>query len=222
MEFMLAFVLGVGAAVATFERYFSRSARIKRMLRNTRTVTTDSFQPGAAGKLEGQVRFLATPLCAPLSGRKCSYYEATIEAEAGDVWTPIAHEVRGVDFLLQDSTGQALVRMDNAEAVVPPHVSSRVGVFSQPSDALVSFLLRHGIARERWFTERQLRYREGVIEEGTRVAACGHGHFEANPDPRTITGGYRDNASLLVLHGTRTAPLFLSSDTAVLHDNGPR
>lgn len=220
MEFMLAFVLGVGAAVATFERFFSRSARIKRMLRQSRTLTTDSFRHGAAGKLEGQVRYLVAPLCAPLSGRPCSYYEATIEAEAGDMWTPIAHEVRSVDFLLEDSTGQALVRMDNAEAVVPPDVSSRVGVFSEPSDALVSFLRRHGISRDRWFTERQLRYREGVIAEGARVAARGYGTFEANPDPRTAKGGYRDNASLLVLHGTRAAPLFISNDTAVLRGDG--
>lgn len=219
---MLAFVLGVGAAVATFERCFSRSARIKRLLRRARTIPTDSFRHGAAGKLEGQVRYLGAPLCAPLSGRACSYYEATIEAQTGDMWTPIAHEVRGVDFLLEDGTGQALVCMDNAEAVVAPDVSSEVGVFSEPSEALVEFLRRQGISRERWFTERQLRYREGVIEEGERVAARGYGRFEANPNPRTAHGGYRDNASLLVLHGTRAAPLYLSNDTGALRGHGHR
>ena len=222
MEFMLAFVLGVGAAVAGYERIFSRSARIKRLLRRARAYTTASFRHGVSGKLEGQVRYLGQPLCAPLSGRPCSYYEAVIEAEAGSSWTPIAHEVRAQDFLLEDGTGLALVRMDNAEAVVPADIQSRVGVFSEPSDEVIAFLRSQGIWRDRWYSDRQLRYREGVIGEGQRVAACGRASFEANPHPRSAVGGYRDNASLLVLEGSRATPLYLSNDVALFRNSSRR
>jgi hypothetical protein len=58
--------------------------------------------------------------------------------------------------------------------------------------------------------------RRALIEAGERVAVCGQGKHEADPDPQAATGGYRDTATRLVLAASPETPLYVSDDIATL------
>jgi hypothetical protein len=200
--------------------YFSRDARIKRAIRNAALETTRDFQDRTIGKIQGTVRYLDEPLEAPLSARPCAYYEALVEeyrsnGKSGS-WHEIICERKGQDFLLEDEAGVARISMHGAEVAVVKDSHHRSGTFNAATPELEAFLAKHGRSSKGWVFNKNLRYKEGVLEAGEIVAAYGLGTREPDPDPRAATGGYRDQAMRLVLSGNAEMPLHVTDDPSVL------
>jgi hypothetical protein len=116
-------------------------------------------------------------LRAPISGRPCAYFRVVVEEQVQRGgrrhWTKILDEQDGVDFLLEDGTGEALVVTARAEAVLEQDRSQRSGVLRDASADLEAFLRKRGQSSEGFLFNRTLRYREGVVEAGERVAVVG-------------------------------------------------
>jgi hypothetical protein len=72
-------VVAASGLIIALGYYYSRDVRIKRAIRKTALVTTQSFRDRSMGKIHGVLRYLDEPLTAPLSGKKCAYYEVTVE-----------------------------------------------------------------------------------------------------------------------------------------------
>ncbi|HWN70768.1 MAG TPA: hypothetical protein VNM90_24170, partial [Haliangium sp.] len=80
----------------------------------------------------------------------------------------------------------------------------RSGLFQDATPALEQFLARHGRQSQGWLFNKNLRYREGVIEAGELVAVCGQGRREGAPAPR------------LALVASPSMPLYVSDDMATM------
>lgn len=220
--FLPMFLLGVAilAAIAIAGAFFSHDARVKRALRKAPLATTRTFPPNTVATVQGTVSLQGAPLVAPLSGRACTYYEAIVEeyrsSGKNGSWYPIIREQHGQDFLLDDGQGTARVIMAGASVALVKDAHFRSGMFQDATPALDEFLARHGRQSQGWLFNKNLRYREGVLEPGEIVAVCGAGVHEPDPDPRSATGGYREQPMRLVLAGRADAPLYVSDDMSSL------
>ena len=144
--------------------------RARRALGKAEAVAVGAAPAGQVAKLVGVVE-LIEPLDAPLSGRPCAYYRVSAEQslaaiEASDrPFQPLVVE-RGVDFLLVDESGKALVRMDGAVvAVTRDQEYGERGVDHSKQEALLA-----SAGRELAFG---LQFTEGVLEPGERIAVLG-------------------------------------------------
>jgi hypothetical protein len=222
-EFFPLFLLGVGVLVtiAVLGAFFSRDARVKRALRKAPLHTTASFPPDAVATVQGTVCYLGdAPLIAPLTGRPCAYYEAIVEeyrsSGRSGSWYRVIQEHQGQDFLLDDGQGTARVSMAAATVALAKDAHFRSGLFQDATPVLEEFLARHGRQSQGWLFNKNLRYREGVIEAGELVAVCGQGQREADPTPGAATGGYRETPTRLVLAPSPSMPLYVSDDMSTL------
>lgn len=211
LSFYLFFIL---ILILALSFYFGRDAVIRRALRKARRCDIGSAPEASFTKLVGALSFAEEPLIAPLTGRRCAYYEAIVEELRGgrnSRWVRVIHEVGRRDFYLDDGTGRALVRTSGAEVVVTRDSHQRSGTFRDATPELESFLRKHG--RESTGVlgfNKSLRYREGVLEEGEHVAVCGVGRRA--PDPWGQPGGYREQPTMLVLEPQEKVPLYVSDD----------
>lgn len=242
MDSLLLLLLGgvVLVTAAILRAFFSHDIKVKRALKKTPLCTTATFPESSVGTVQGTVCYLdGAPLIAPLTGRPCAYYEAIVEEwrprRQGGSWYQVIHEHQSQDFLLDDGQGTARVMMGNATVnlVKDAHFLSGVsgnaapvldalldisnpsqikdahfGTFHEPTPMLAAFLTRHGYQSEGWI----FRYREGVLEAGETVTACGRGTREADPDPLAAKGSYRETALRLVLAASADTPLYVSDD----------
>ncbi len=213
---VILFVLG--AVIAGY--YFSRDNRIKRAMRAAPLVAARDFQGDQLARLQGTLRYATEPLTAPLSGRSCALYVVQVEeyrsnGKSGS-WHEIIREEEGREFFLDDDSGSAFVRPDGADTVLVKDAHFRSGTLNDATPGLEAFLNRNGTKSTGWLFNRSLRYKEGVLEAGELVAVCGRGVREADPDPRSAQGGYRESATRVVLSQSLHAPLYISDDPSVL------
>lgn len=172
---------------------------------------------GHAIPIDGRV------LDAPLSGRRCLFYRASVfrhtapnQGNTYDSVREIATEQQGVPFLIENDGTRALV--DTAEArllCVFDHTSESLAAYDA-SPQQRALLVRHDqIQKNIWFTTHHLEYKEAIIEVGERVTLCGYAMREPDPDGgvtgeadyRTSAGGMR-----LRFSGTPKVPLLVTDD----------
>lgn len=233
MEWLLGAALLIPAGLAA--RYWSAEARLKRFLRRAKPTTIQQFPNRKAASITGRIRLVGTPLIAPLSRRRCAYYEVVFGADAREA-VP-RHETRGSDFLVEDGTGSALVRLAGARVVVVKDGHRHAVDFDDlavvqadfegvealqravadvPRLGAAAAASAHGVPVEivqRWLRESLRAERvaqEGVLEEGEEVTVFGYGSRELDPDPAATAGPYRERATRLVVRA-----LFVSDDPSV-------
>jgi hypothetical protein len=203
-------VLVVGVLIAAAAWSMSERRVLERQLRETPAVTAAGLEVGSKGRLAGVVTSDAT-LRAPLTGRPCVAYVACVEEKRSDrttsPWVERIHEVRGVPFTLDDGTGRALV--DPAHSTLLLHMDSttRSGVFDGATPVEASFLARHGMESTGWFLNKTLRYTEGIIEPGERVAVIGHAAREPAAD---ATDPYGSLTTRVRIAGTPELPILVT------------
>lgn len=175
-----------------FVRLLFRELGVDGALRRVRRVPIEQVKDGQIVKTVGRLAHIGTSLTAPLSGRPCVYYELTVQRRMGrgkaSRWVPIAREERWQDFLLQDETGRALVRVDS-----PTIISCSQ---KQPT-------LGEG---------PKLRYQERRLEAGEVVAVMGRGTWERELQSGMGFGGYREPPRFLVVRPALPVPLHISDD----------
>lgn len=225
-SYVFVLVVCAGAVLVHFgAKYLSAQATLRRRVKEAPLRTTADFPENTVGTVQGKLRYLGeAPLVAPLSGRPCAYYEVIVEQGGfNKEWKEIIRESDGDDFLLEDEHGLARVHMEDCEVLVSEDASFRSGTFQDATPELEAFLAEHGhtTSTDLGFN-KTLRYREGVLEAGETVAVCGMGTREVDPDPRTARGGYRENASRLVLSASDEMPLYVSDSLSVLRDRKAR
>ena len=144
---------------------------------------------GEVVRIVGRVRFAdLEPLSAPVSNRRCAYYEIEVEERSGagknQSWSKVLeHKEHLARFVIEDGTGRVLVEPGAPRVVLEldTHLSS--GMSKDPPLELRSFLMVHGIATEGLLFNKTLQYTEGALEEGERVAVLGRCWREPDPEP---------------------------------------
>jgi hypothetical protein len=190
-------LLAVGGAVAVAGALraagvLASGDRVRQAVRVAARRRIGEVKSGEVARITGRVQSAGEPLIAPLSGRKCAYYEAIVgEQHQGgkrDLVRAAGHE-----FLLRDASGIALVRLEKAQILLEYGVSgtSNVLLSDRPVPGEVrAFLARNGFDEARF--SQWLYWREGALVEGEIVTVVGRGRWEdASADGYRGGGGKR-------------------------------
>jgi hypothetical protein len=202
--------------VVGFGWYFSPANRVKRELKSTRRFSLRELPEGTRARVVGQARPFQYTLEGPLTGRPCVYFVATVEQHhttgRSSYWRTVIREEKGVPFLLDDSTGHALVDPVSAKVALDVDGRGDSGTFDAPNAREQAFLDRHGTSGQGWVFNKRLRYREAVIELGETVAVLGEGVRE--PDPNAAPeAAYRGDAPTRVrMTSSSRFPLLISDN----------
>lgn len=214
MEALVVAAVMAGVAIIAAGLLWNEKAKIRRQLRAAPRVAIGELREGRTGRVVGQVGDGHT-IQAPLTGRSCVFYEATVEqyrsnGKSGS-WRQVAREVNGVPFVLDDGSGRAIVDPSGARVAVDIDMTTRSGTFDDATPVEEQFLTRHGLRSAGWVFNKSLRYREGVIEIGETIAVMGQGVREPDPDAVGKVGGYRSGPpTRLRLGGWSRHPILLS------------
>ncbi|HEV7555169.1 MAG TPA: GIDE domain-containing protein, partial [Kofleriaceae bacterium] len=158
---------------------FSKSARLKRKLRAAKAWAIGDLPEDTLGRVVGQARPLSSTLQGPLTGRPCLYYIAKVEEQRSNgrssYWKTVITESQGVPFVIEDSTGRAIVDPGNAEVALDFDGKSSSGRFHDANEIQEAFLAKYGKKSSGWVLNKSLRYREAMIEVGETVAVLGSG-----------------------------------------------
>lgn len=203
----------IGSAL-TVQRINSGDVATRRALKCNRRIAVAAVKDGATVSICGRLAYAATPLVAPLSGRRCAAWEVTVaqlvEAEDQRRWEVIINEQRSQDFYLDDGTGRALIKARSPLMALHRDARFSSGPDKQATPELEAFLERHGWSRQ-YAIGYDLIYHEGVLEEGEQVAVLGTARLEADPEG----AGYRTEALRVVVDEPDEDPLMLSDTRAV-------
>jgi hypothetical protein len=135
-------------------------------------------------RLEGRATAADQPLVhAPISGTKCLFYDCVVQQKSGDSFRQVRREYRGVCFHIDDGTGIALVRFQDAgqspavslEVDGPPAVSCAIPLDRKATSEaeLRAALERTAVIRAGDDLPRRLSAREGCIAPGDHVSVVG-------------------------------------------------
>jgi hypothetical protein len=206
-------MLGVSVAIRIVSRYVSKVNRIKRLLRDAQAQPIAQLPESTLGKLVGVARPLGETLVGPVSSRHCLYYIAIVEHNRGSSdWTRIIKEAKGVPFPLVDGTGRALVDPQGADVLLTFDGDSRSDEFHDADPVQEAFLRRHGQNSKGRWVNKELRYKEAVIEADDTVAVLGQGIREPDPE-MALAQDYRTGPpTRLRLTSSPRFPLVISDD----------
>jgi len=117
---VIALLLAAGG-IALIYRGFQEIIHFQFLERIPQTTLEGSV--GGEAQLEGKVVFHLDKLTSPHTNSQCIYYRYLIEEERTDSegkkkWVTIRDDVRSIDFLLRDSSAEALVKSSNMNSVI--------------------------------------------------------------------------------------------------------
>lgn len=178
---VVAAVLMVGLALLVNK--FSNKEVVKEQLKKAKKKQISSVENGETVKIVGKVEVLGNPLIAPLSGRKCCYYNVLIEEKVGNdgssesighSWkTIIKEEVLG-EFVIRDGDDYAIIDTPEVKVYSVEDKSYWSGFRNDPTDRLEKYLKYHGHSSTFFFgMNKTIRYKEGVLEEGEVIGVLG-------------------------------------------------
>jgi len=207
----IAVVLFAGIAGARY--YWSEAQRITRSLRAAKRWPIAELPENTLGRVIGLARAIQDPLIAPLTGRACVYYIATVKKDSDDQ-DVVVTEHKGVPFSIEDPTGRAIVDPTDARITLVFDHTQRTGSHRPPNQDEETLLLRHGYT-SKGKGKRQLsapEFSEAVIEIGDQIAVLGSGIREPDLD-RAPASAYREGPpTLLRLTSSARYPLLISDE----------
>ena len=182
----LAAVGGPGLLLSGF-----RDFRLKRLIENTPTSRIRSMAMGLA-EVNGVIE-CRSMVTAPFSGRPCACWSVDVSVQGRkNVWHVVHRATSGNPFFLRDETGVALVYPRGAECKVHFGVEEVCAGITLP-ECYASYLGTLGPRRFMWRLGL-LRFRERVLEEGSRIYVLG----TATPPAQALTVSAGDEMTAVV------------------------
>jgi len=161
---------GAVAGPAFFAGGF-RDLRLKRLIQNTPTSRIRSAAMGLV-EVNGVVECRST-VAAPFSGRPCACWnvDISVQGKGKNSWSVVHRATSGHPFFLRDETGVALVYPYGADCRVHFGVEEVCSGIALP-ECYASYMSGLGAQRYLWRLG-MLRFRERLLEEGSRVYVMG-------------------------------------------------
>lgn len=211
-------VLLISAVIATVVGvawYFSHDNRIRRELRKVPRRKIGAMPENERGRIVGAAQpFEGHLIEAPLTKRPCFYYVARVEIQKSNgkstYWSTLIKEERGVQFVVRDETGRAVIDPLGANVSLVVDSTTRSGTFDDPEENEKAFLARHGQSGQGWVFNKGLRYHEAVIEPDEVVAVLGSGVREPDPEAEPTEAYRGEQPTLLRLTSSPNHPLVIS------------
>jgi hypothetical protein len=219
---LLIFAVIVGGIGLTW--YFSPGQVARRAMKSTPRRRVGDVLDGEVARVVGRVEPIET-LRAPLTGRACVCWHVEVQeyrssGKSGH-WSTVIDEHEATDFFLKDEATRALVKTSFTKPVLEQDRTLKSGFLNDATPELEAFLAARGRSSQGWVFNKNMRYREGVLEPDEQVCVVGLGRWERDPEAHATPGqGYRD-AQLpqrLVLDSPTSGPLLLTDEhDIVLH-----
>lgn len=176
--------IAVFIAIVFFVVFFSQKAIVKRKLKKANSKRISRFRTGDTAKVIGKLTFIEQPLIAPLSKRKCAYYQLHVEqmktSGKNTSWKTLIKEEQYTTFLIEDAGFYAIIRMNNLQSYVVRDRKYSSGFLRDATQNLESVLNSRGYSSEGLLgLNKKLRYSEAVLEEGETIAVFGKGVWKS-------------------------------------------
>lgn len=189
--------------------YFSTKNSILRELKKTRKKQISSVRENEYAKVIGKALHVHEPLIAPLSGRKCVYYYIHIQQKGDKSWHTFIKEEKAQDFFLEVNGEMAIIKPYEfpKKTFVVEDFETKSGSFNDATPELERFLKKHGKESTGFFGfNRNLRYKEGIIELKENIAVKGIGKWKRLSEP---IEGY-SYSKILTLTGNEKEKLIIT------------
>lgn len=180
---VISIIIVVIALIAFLVYFFSAKTIILRRLKKLRFSKIGSLQNHHYSKVEGNALNVNQPLIAPLSKRECVFYQILIEKKVGSGknsrWKTVVDEEKIQDFFVEQTGERLLIfpkqNPENYYAYLVSDKKANSGTFNDPTPEFKSLLDNYGIESTGLFGfNKQLRYRESIIEIGERITVAGY------------------------------------------------
>jgi hypothetical protein len=214
-EWIIPALIIIGVATLIFVGiYFSAKQKILRELKKVRRKAIHSARENEYIKIVGKAKHAGEPLIAPLSKRKCVYYDVKVEEKRGKHWTVMIDDVAFQDFFISTGTESAIlnlrVQQDNTKRIhlVTDH-SINSGFFKDSDPEIERYLQLKGNKSTGFLgMNKTLRYKESVIELDEEIAVMGIATWKTIDTP---VDGYSDSRVLTVT-GTSKQRLLITDE----------
>ncbi len=217
MEALAAIALYGGAAVVkkVLEARRVRSAERARIepYRAVPVVAIAAAEESTLTAVVGRVAG-ALPLIAPLTGRRCVYWQIQVENTFANRNDDRARSVLDCSptrtFTIADDSGEAVVDPAWAEIAVAPEVGQQIVPVDARHPAAQSWLERHGLATKGRFFRRNQTLIESALTADVPIAVVGTGVKDGGHGG-AAERGYRDAAPpVLHIGGTADHPIYIT------------
>jgi hypothetical protein len=213
---ILMFLTVVIVGILSF--YYSRKNRMLREFKKSRKKSINSIKRNEYAKIIGKAKHVKSPLIAPLSGRECVYYHVIVEVKNDKNWRKIIDDVKAQDFFIATNTEMAIVKtsdLDKASNYVHlvKDFNKKSGFRNDAPEKLEAYLKTYSKKSTGLFgINKQMRYKEGVIELDEAIAVKGICEWKNLSEP---IAGY-SYSKILTLTGTKKQKLLVTDEPKAL------
>lgn len=179
-------LLGAAVVVTLFfwSQIRSRAEQVADALEAAPLVAIADFPANQHARIEGRVRLLEPALIAPLSGRRCAYYEVEVEVDpdvasaveggpGGGAASARRRTSRRRDFQLADATGTAMVRLHSAMVAIDDAHCRRGTLADLPAGRRAALAVEEDLGHLDGIDPAAVRFRECALPADAQVAVAG-------------------------------------------------
>lgn len=172
---------------------FSNKQVVLRKLARTPIKSSSGMQTNTFVKVHGKAVHVKEPLIAPLSGRKCIFFNLKIEKQVSNGkshhWKTIHSEENFQEFFIESRGDYVIVRpskrpQKNYKSYLVKDKKMSSGAFKNPTPEFESILRRYNIESQGLFGfNKTLRATEGIIEVGEIITVGGIAKWKNLSEP---------------------------------------
>lgn len=184
---LIALVAVIAIGLILLARYYNIKNKITRKLKNLPEKRITSIKTNEYAKIIGKAGILDKTITAPISKRKCLYYQVIIEqqksySENQTLWKTIIEEEKYIPFLIESKGEKAIIEdidPKNKMIYLVKDVQKSSGFLSNAPQELEDFLKTYGKKSKGLLGfNKTMRYTEGIIEVDEVIAVMGVGHWK--------------------------------------------
>ena len=158
-------------------------------------------------KLLGEIVYLSEVLRAPISDRQCVLYKARVEEYLSSDWYKVISESKGIPFLVRLGSDHVFVRPSKARLLLDYDEHHNLMSGEQAPMKLVLYLTKH---REK--IQSNLRYGEGIFENGEEIGVVGQGKWINVDEIEELRHREIKGDRIFVFQVSPEEPLYLGDD----------
>lgn len=172
--------------------YFSRKQVIIRTLSKIQSKPASGLRTNELSKVSGKALHVKEPLLAPYSQRKCVFYQIKIEQKVNSGksshWKTLVEEEKSQEFFVETNSDFVIIKPTdiprNYITYLVKDKKQSSGTFNDPTPKFDALLRRYNIESQTFFGfNKQLRYREGIIELGEQITVAGIAKWRSLSEP---------------------------------------
>ena len=184
-----------------------------REFKKSRKKPINRIQENEYAKIIGRAKHVNQPLEAPLSGRKCVYYQVIVEVKGYKSWRRIINNEKHQDFFIESNSEMAIVKMSLLQKSMKrfflvKDYKEKSGFRNDATEKLQHYSKSTAFLG----INKTMRYSEGVIELNEPITVKGLAQWKIINEP---IEGY-SYSKILTLTGTKKEKLLVTDEPKAL------